>query len=151
MPTVAEACTAGVWNNLHTVRGTYTGLDRPCLVIGCHGWRVQIRWPDGSVTWPCSRGLMLQADGTARIMRAHADLLARGRAHHFRSTRTDRLEDALTPLAAAAEAPAPSGDPGPVPHGAPPTQRLDEAPSGSDLPVSISRVHRLTLFKESLA
>ena len=69
---------------------------------------------------------MIQSDGSARVMRAHTDLLARGRVHHFRSDRTDRVADGLKPWAGAAETPVPSGDPGAILDGAGPEHPRDE-------------------------
>jgi hypothetical protein len=111
MPTVADTCPP-IWNAQNTAQGTFTGEERPCRVKGCRGWRVQIRWPDGSVTWPCSRGFQVQIDGSARIVRAHADLYARGRAHPFRTDQTDQTDQAgegAFRTAKAQEAPIPPG------------------------------------------
>jgi len=37
-----------------TVTGTYTR----CQMDGCLGLRVWIKWPDGHVTKPCSKGIV---------------------------------------------------------------------------------------------
>ena len=31
---------------------------RRCPLAGCNGLRVRVVWPDGKVTWPCSKGLL---------------------------------------------------------------------------------------------
>lgn len=37
--------------------GRATGTTYPCRMEGCTGVRVMVRWPDGKVTWPCSKGM----------------------------------------------------------------------------------------------
>ncbi len=39
------------------VRGLLTGTTRRCQLEGCSGIRVRAVWPDGSWTWPCTKGL----------------------------------------------------------------------------------------------
>lgn len=39
------------------LRGETTGAFRRCTLEGCGGERVYIRWPDGRLTYPCSKGL----------------------------------------------------------------------------------------------
>jgi len=34
-----------------------TGGTRPCRLEGCLGVRVGVRWPDGTLTWPCTKGM----------------------------------------------------------------------------------------------
>lgn len=50
-----------------TVVGTVVGLRR-CTMEGCRGTRVGVRWPDGKLTWPCSKGLEAVAAGQYRIL-----------------------------------------------------------------------------------
>jgi len=38
------------------VKGRVVGL-KPCTLEGCMGRRHGVRWPDGSLTWPCGRGM----------------------------------------------------------------------------------------------
>ena len=46
-----------IYNRDGTDKGTVTGTYTPCQMEGCRGRRVWVRWPDGKLTKPCSRGL----------------------------------------------------------------------------------------------
>jgi hypothetical protein len=35
-------------------KGQATGTVRRCMLEGCGGIRIGVRWPDGKLTWPCS-------------------------------------------------------------------------------------------------
>lgn len=48
-----------VLNRDETKIGLTTGTTKRCTLEGCRGLRVAVRWPDGKLTWPCSRGLIL--------------------------------------------------------------------------------------------
>ncbi len=37
--------------------GVATGSTHECQMEGCSGVRVTVKWPDGKVTYPCSKGL----------------------------------------------------------------------------------------------
>jgi hypothetical protein len=39
--------------------GLATGTTRRCQLEGCCGTRLGVRWPDGKITWPCTKGLGL--------------------------------------------------------------------------------------------
>lgn len=39
--------------------GKATGGGYGCRMEGCRGWRIGVRWRDGSVTFPCSKGMLL--------------------------------------------------------------------------------------------
>lgn len=61
-------------NTLTTVRsrdghqaGTITSTSRPCQLESCGGIRVGVRWPDGSRTFPCSKGMRFLDATTAQI------------------------------------------------------------------------------------
>ena len=47
--------------------GLTTGGVRSCRLEGCLGLRIGVRWPDGKLTWPCSRG-MQRRGGVWRIL-----------------------------------------------------------------------------------
>lgn len=47
--------------------GVPTGGQRHCKMEGCTGMRIRVRWPDGKITWPCSKGLTLRQDGHWQI------------------------------------------------------------------------------------
>ncbi|MEW6048304.1 MAG: hypothetical protein AB1609_17820 [Bacillota bacterium] len=45
------------------LRGTVTGRTWRCRMEGCRGTRIEVRWPDGTATRPCSAGVRaLDAD-----------------------------------------------------------------------------------------
>jgi hypothetical protein len=46
-----------VWNREKTEYGSPTGGTRKCRMEGCLGMCIAVRWPDGSLTWPCTRGM----------------------------------------------------------------------------------------------
>ena len=52
-----------VLNRNHSDWGTYTGITRFCTLTGCNGRRMGVRWRDGKITWPCSKGI-IQASKT---------------------------------------------------------------------------------------
>lgn len=47
-----------VWSRDGKVAGKATGSQHPCQMEGCRGQRVSVKWPDGSRTFPCSRGMV---------------------------------------------------------------------------------------------
>jgi hypothetical protein len=47
--------------------GVITAIS-PCRMEGCRGQRLQVRWPDGTRTCPCSKGCEVQPDGSLRIL-----------------------------------------------------------------------------------
>ena len=40
-----------------TRRGIPTGSTHRCAMEGCLGRRITVRWPDGRITHPCSKGM----------------------------------------------------------------------------------------------
>lgn len=44
-----------------------TGRPRVCTLEGCRGVRFAVRWQDGSLTYPCSKGLVQREDGSYQI------------------------------------------------------------------------------------
>ena len=48
--------------------GRLTGGTRVCRLEGCGGLRIGVRWPDGTITWPCVRGMRLRKDGQYQIV-----------------------------------------------------------------------------------
>ena len=48
--------------------GIHTGGKYMCRLEGCSGYRIATRWPDGRMTYPCSKGMTLVAEGVAQIM-----------------------------------------------------------------------------------
>jgi hypothetical protein len=42
------------------VRGVLTGSERSCSMEGCTGRRLGVRWPDGKLTWPCTKGMLFE-------------------------------------------------------------------------------------------
>lgn len=43
--------------------GTATGSTHKCQMSGCTGVRVTVKWPNGTFTYPCSKGLLPFLDG----------------------------------------------------------------------------------------
>jgi len=39
--------------------GLTTGATRTCGMEGCLGRRVCVKWPDGKVTYPCTKGMIV--------------------------------------------------------------------------------------------
>lgn len=37
--------------------GIATGSTHHCTLEGCRGLRIAVRWDDGKITFPCSRGM----------------------------------------------------------------------------------------------
>jgi hypothetical protein len=50
-----------------TATGTLTGATRRCQMEGCRGEQLLAVWPDGTRTWPCTKGLKTTPDGTYQI------------------------------------------------------------------------------------
>lgn len=55
------------WNRERTECGTIQGTFRPCQLESCTGLRIAIRWPDNTITWPCSEGISLPSDADWQI------------------------------------------------------------------------------------
>lgn len=47
------------------VRGMLTGGFPRCQTAGCNGIRLLVRWPDGSLTKPCSKSVQWNAQEAA--------------------------------------------------------------------------------------
>lgn len=47
--------------------GQTTGSTHRCQMAGCTGRRITVKWPDGKVTHPCSKGMGTQPDGSLKI------------------------------------------------------------------------------------
>lgn len=45
-----------------TDKGKTTGGAFPCRLEGCRGRRIAIRWAEGRMTYPCSKGLKVRKD-----------------------------------------------------------------------------------------
>lgn len=39
------------------LKGEVTSSSRRCQLEGCNGRRLRVKWPDGSITYPCTKGL----------------------------------------------------------------------------------------------
>jgi hypothetical protein len=48
--------------------GLPTGAEYPCSMEGCRGRRIVIKWPDGKITRPCSKGMTVREDGNLQII-----------------------------------------------------------------------------------
>lgn len=56
-----------LYNSNGKEHGIIVGGGDRCTMEGCSGARVSVRWPDGSLTRPCSRGLIVRRDGALQI------------------------------------------------------------------------------------
>lgn len=50
------------------LEGVVTGHVWPCRLESCRGVRVEVRWPDGTVTRPWSAGMREVSDGVWQII-----------------------------------------------------------------------------------
>ncbi|MEW5936010.1 MAG: hypothetical protein AB1816_20705 [Bacillota bacterium] len=50
------------------LEGAVTGRTWRCRLEGCRGVRVEVRWPDGTVTRPCSAGMREVEPGVWQIL-----------------------------------------------------------------------------------
>ena len=50
------------------VAGTVMRGRRRCQLEGCGGTRIMVKWPDGHVRWPCSKGITEQESNALRIV-----------------------------------------------------------------------------------
>ena len=57
-----------VWSRDGAEAGKATGGSRQCAMEGCRGLRIGVRWPDGKLTWPCTKGTMERPDGSSQIL-----------------------------------------------------------------------------------
>lgn len=48
-------------------QGKIVGNARTCRLDGCGGVRVPVRWDDRRLTWPCSKALIANDDGSLRV------------------------------------------------------------------------------------
>lgn len=44
------------------LEGAATGSTHACTLHGCRGVRITVRWPDGTISHPCSKGLLPAPD-----------------------------------------------------------------------------------------
>lgn len=42
--------------------GKTTGTFRDCTLEGCRGLRIGVKWINGKLTWPCSKGCSIESD-----------------------------------------------------------------------------------------
>lgn len=56
-----------ILSNDGQLTGQLTGGERQCTLEGCNGPRVGIRWNDGTLTWPCIKGIEF-INGKQQIM-----------------------------------------------------------------------------------
>jgi len=58
---------AKVYSRGGKMAGRIVSNTRDCQMEGCMGIRIGIRWKDGHITYPCSRGMKVRKDGTLQI------------------------------------------------------------------------------------
>ena len=44
-------------------KGEVRGNGKPCSLEGCRGIRFPVRWPNGKLTWPCTKGMAETKEG----------------------------------------------------------------------------------------
>lgn len=49
-------------------KGRLTGGERVCQLEGCTGNRVGVRWEDGTLTFPCTKGMKYLKNGDLKIV-----------------------------------------------------------------------------------
>jgi hypothetical protein len=49
------------------IKGRIVG-DRDCNLESCRGVRFAVRWPNGKLTWPCTRGMEVTRSGDYQII-----------------------------------------------------------------------------------
>lgn len=49
--------------------GKCTGATRACSMDGCSGIRISVKWPDGRITRPCSKGMSFSPKGMVATIR----------------------------------------------------------------------------------
>lgn len=52
-----------IWARDCRTVGVATGTVTRCSMAGCTGIRIWVRWPDGRLTKPCSKGLLTHGGG----------------------------------------------------------------------------------------
>jgi hypothetical protein len=58
-----------VWARGCQTQGQATGgRTRPCTMDGCIGHLIGVRWTDGALTFPCSQAMVLNDDGSLKIV-----------------------------------------------------------------------------------
>jgi hypothetical protein len=50
-----------------SMEGKVISATRRCSMEGCLGIRLGVRWPNGRLTYPCSRGITNSPDGKLQI------------------------------------------------------------------------------------
>mgnify|MGYP001558136224 CR=1 FL=1 len=48
-------------------QGKVVGQGFLCRLESCGGWRVPVRWPDGKLTYPCTKGMKEVSPGVQQI------------------------------------------------------------------------------------
>jgi uncharacterized membrane protein len=49
-------------------KGKTTGGKYRCQMSGCTGTRIGVRWSDGTMTFPCSKGLEVMTNGEVKVV-----------------------------------------------------------------------------------
>jgi hypothetical protein len=56
-----------VWDREGSEVGFATGGVAGCAMEGCHGVRVNVRWPDGELSKPCTTDMHERKDGGLQL------------------------------------------------------------------------------------
>jgi hypothetical protein len=57
-----------VYSSNGKMSGKVTGSERHCQLEGCRGTRMGVRWSDGKLTYPCTKGMKVRKDGNYQII-----------------------------------------------------------------------------------
>lgn len=57
-----------VWSKDRVEQGRATGGERECRMEGCRGRRIVVKWPNGKITHPCTKGMRAISDTEWEIL-----------------------------------------------------------------------------------
>jgi len=58
-----DAMPVKVWSRGRKTAGAPTGKTDSCGMEGCTGTLIQVKWPKGRSTWPCTKGMRFSKAG----------------------------------------------------------------------------------------
>lgn len=56
-----------VYSRDGSLRGEAKAPGYHCQLEGCRGLRLAVKWPNGKVTRPCTKGMLTRPDGALQI------------------------------------------------------------------------------------
>lgn len=64
---MSKSQSTSVFNKDATIEGKAGASRYRCQMEGCTGQRMTVKWPDGKVTRPCTKGMFTRPDGAWQI------------------------------------------------------------------------------------